>query len=494
MARGNHDPVASDLVDPPDPGDRIDMRPRLALFVGIAAMALLPTAVTGTNLAFPEIENSFPESSRSTLSWALSGYSIVIAAFTLLGGELTDRIAGRRVFRVGLSIFLVASLVTAFAPGAGVLIAGRCLQGIGGALVVPSSLLVVTRAWPIDRRAFAVGIWTAAFPIGSALAPTMTAVVLEVASWRWVFGVTAVLALVVLVIESTLLPDPDRARRPISAAPGPKAHFVHPDYLGTAMGTGAVGLLALGIVQGPSWGWGSPRIVGILLAAAALVPAFIRRSRTHPRPLVDLDLFGIKTYAVASISNVLISIAGMSVWLIWPLLMANQWGYSQIRVGLAITPTPALCSVVAVYAAKLAPRIGFRQILLSGMALLLVANLWFVWRIDNEPDFLGAMLPGLVLYGVAMGLTFAPINAAALDGVPPETYGQANAAFNTGRFLAGAIGIAAVVAALGDTSTDPLSGYDRAFLLLAMTSAAGFVLLAATWPRGPLPVVVRQRA
>lgn len=451
----------------------------VALVVAVAAMALLPVGVTGTNLAFPEIEAGFGGASRATLSWALSGYSIVIAAFTLLGGQLTDRFDGRRMFRIGLIVFAAASLLAGWAPTVGLLIAGRCLQGIGGALLVSSSLLVATTGWPRERHTFVIGVWTAAFPIGSALAPSVTAGILEIASWRWIFLTTALLALVVLAVEVVALPK--AARDPSDAvAAGP---FEHPDYLGIVVGTGAVGLAALGIVQGPNWGWTSVRIVAALLVAAALVPVFILRSKRHPRPLLDLELFSIRTFWLANVANVFVSVAGMSVWLIWPLLMINQWGYSQITVGLAITPTPFLAGLGAVVSARIAERTGYRGILLLGMSVIIAANLWFVATLETEPNFVGAMLPGLLLYGIGMGLTFSPINAAALSDVPFERYAQGNAAFSTGRFLAGAIGIAAVVAALGEPGSDPLAGYDRAFAMLALVSAAGFALLALGWPR-----------
>ena len=448
-------------------------------------MALLPVGVTGTNLAFPEIEAGFDGASRATLSWALSGYSIVIAAFTLLGGQLTDRFDGRRMFRIGLVVFAAASLLAGWAPTVGLLIAGRCLQGIGGALLVSSSLLVATTGWPRERHTFVIGIWTAAFPIGSALAPSITAAILELASWRWIFLTTAMLAIVVLVADLIALPPATGGR----SAETDDVPFEHPDYLGIVVGTGAVGLAALGIVQGPSWGWGSARILVVLFAAAALVPIFIIRSRRHPRPLLDLDLFQVRTFWLANVANVFVSVAGMSVWLIWPLLMINQWGYSQITVGLAITPTPFLAGLGAVVSARIAERIGYRVRRVLGLAFIVAPNVWVGATLEAEPNFVGAMLPGLLLYGIGMGLTFSPINAAALSEIPFERYAQGNAAFSTGRFLAGAIGIAAVVAALGEPGSDPLAGYDRAFLMLALVSAAGLVLLAVGWPRRSVAAV-----
>ncbi|MGI9623065.1 MAG: MFS transporter [Acidimicrobiales bacterium] len=450
----------------------------LALVLGFSAMALLPVGVTGANLAFPEIEAEFDDASRATLSWALSGYSITIAAFTLLGGHLADRFTASRMFRVGLTVFVAASLVAAAAPSAAVLIAGRCLQGMGGAFLVSSSLLVVTHAWPRAKHVLVIGVWTAAFPIGAAIAPALTAMVLEVADWRWIFVLTAALGTGIVVGHVFFLPaTPGRTSSDQAVA--------HPDYVGIIIGTLAVGLIALGIVQGPTWGWTSWRVLGALATGVALIPVFIWRSKRHSNPLVDMELFRIRTYSLASVSNLFISIAGMSVWLLWPLLMANEWGFSQIEVGLALTPTPLLAGAGSLVTAKIAGRHGYRVVLLVGLALLVAANLWFFATLEPDPNFVGAMLPGMLLYGVGMGLCFAPINAAALVDVDPGQYSEANAAFSTGRFLAAAIGIATVVAALGEAGSDPFAGFDRAFLILGGLSLAGFITLAIGWPRKP---------
>lgn len=466
---------------------RDDRRPRRAFVASLGAMALLPVAVTGTNLAFPAIESDFAETSRTVLSWSLSGYSIVIAAFTLLGGQLSDRYDAKRIFVVGLAIFAAASLVAAIAPNAGVLIAGRSLQGAGGALIVPSSLLLVTTQWPVARRTFVIGVWTAAFPIGSAVAPSATAVILEFASWRWVFAFTALIAAGVGVLAHPIrIPaEPDESDV------DPAGRRPRPDIAGIVIGTTAVGLLALGIVEGPTWGWLSWRVLTALAVALAMVPLFIHRSLHHPNPLIDLRLFELRTYAVASGANVFISISGMSVWLIWPLFMTNEWGYSQIAVGLAITPTPLLAGSVAIMSTRWSSGHGYRALLVSGSLILVAANVWYLTMLGSEPAYTTEMLPGLVMYGVGMGLTFAPINAAALADVAPSQYGQANAGFSTGRFLSGAIGVAGVIAALGERDAgDPLAGYDRGFAVLAVVALLAAVLLIVAWPtRDTAPAV-----
>lgn len=454
---------------------RFDHR-AMALTLGVVAMAILPVGVTGTNIAFPQIEEDFSDASRATLSWALSGYSITLAAFTLVGGKLTDRFTGDRMYRIGFSVFIVGGLIAAGSPSAAVLIAGRCTQGVGGALLVSSSLLIVTSSWPREKHAVAIGIWAAAFPVGSAVAPALTAAVLEVSSWRWVFILTSVLGLATLVVYSAFFTKERRNSQPTTSA-------VNVDYVGIVIGTAAVGLLALGIVQGPAWGWTSWRVLATLAVAALLIPVFIVRSTHHPNPLVDLKLFKIRTYGLASSANLFISMAGMSVWLLWPLLMTREWGYSPLKVGLALTPTPLIAGPLSMLTARFTGRTGYRTILLIGLACLAVANVWFFFALGPEAEFLTAMLPGMLLYGIGMGLCFAPINAAALIDVDPTKYSEANAAFNTGRFLAAALGIASVVAAIGEVGSDPFAGFDRAYALLFCLSVIGFVLIAVGWPR-----------
>lgn len=452
----------------------------MAFAASIGAMTLMPLAVTGTNLAFPEIEATFADTSRSVLSWALSGYSIVIAAFTLLGGQLTDRWDAKRSFLAGLAVFAAASLIAAVAPTPTWLIAGRSAQGIGGALIVPASLLLAVSEFAPVRRPLVIAVWTAAFPIGSALAPTLTAVVLQIGSWRWVFLVMAITSVVIGAVIASLPVRLDDGRRHDGEEAAAKAR---PDVLGIVLGTGAVALIALAIVQGPSWGWLDARTVLVGTFGVALLPVFVRRSLRHPRPLMDLRLFELRTYSVATTANVFISMAGTAVWLIWPLVMTNQWGYSQLRVGLAISITPALAGSISVLSAKWAQANGYRWLLIPGSVFLLTANLWYLIALGPEPDYLSTMLPGLVLYGVGMGLTFAPVNAAALLEVPSTKYGQANAGFSTVRFLASALGIAAVIAAIGEAGDDAFAGYDRAFAVLAIVSAAALVLVATAWPR-----------
>jgi hypothetical protein len=250
------------------------------------------------------------------------------------------------------------------------------------------------------------------------------------------------------------------------------------------LGTVSVALLAVGIVQGRSWGWTSWAILGCLAGAAVLVPLFIARCRRHARPFLPTHLFEVPTFRVANTTNVAISMIGMSVWLVWPLMLGGLWGYDALHIGLGMTPTPLIGGAVSILVARWCQVHGFRAVLIVGGAALVGAMWWFYAHTAVEPDYWTAMFPGLVLMGIGMGCTFAPLNAAALVDLPRGDLPQGNATFSTGRFLSGAIGIALVVAMLGEPAEeDPLAAFDRAYLLLFALSVVALIALAALWPR-----------
>lgn len=470
------DGVTTDALGSSTSTDALPRGAKLGLTVAVLAMTVLPYTVTGMNLAIPEIQEEF-DSSLAALSWTLSGYSIVLASFTMLGGSLSTRFGNRRMFVVGVVFFTLGSLLCIVAPGTVVLIAARVVQALGGALVVPSSVSVALAGWPDHRRVTAMGIWTAAFPIGSSVAPVAAALLLDAGSWRLIFVPPMVAGIVVLVMVP-MVPN-DRV-----GGDGLRASTPLPDLGGMALGTVSVALLAVGIVQGRSWGWTSWAILGCLAGAAVLVPLFIVRCRRHARPFLPMHLFSVPTFRVANVTNVLISMIGMSVWLVWPLMLGGLWGYDALHIGLAMTPTPLIGGTVSILVARWCQVHGFRTVLIVGGAALVAAMWWFYSHTTVEPDYWTAMFPGLVLMGIGMGCTFAPLNAAALVDLPRGDLPQGNATFSTGRFLSGAIGIALVVAMLGEPSEeDPLAAFDRAYFLLFVVSVVALIALVVLWPR-----------
>ncbi len=352
---------------------------------------------------------------------------------------------------------------------------GRTLQGIGAAIFAPASLAMVLGVFPQSKHALTIGIWAAAVPIGSALSPTIASFILEIADWRWMFAIQGLGA--ILVIAAIL---------PLGQTVRVQKSFENKsvDYWGIPIGSASIGFLALGIVQGPRWGWMSWETILAFAAALLLFPLFIYRNKDQVIPLVDFKLFTIPTFTTANIVSLGVSLVGSSVWLLWPIHLASVWEYSQIQIGLAITPTPLLAGIVSIGTGWWVQTYGYRGTLLIGTGILALANMWFIFFYGSDVHYWGRMFPGLVLYGLAMGLTFAPLNSAALADVPENVYGRANATFLTGRAICSAIGIAILVAIIGDsTGIEALPAFRKAFIFLSGLSIVSFCVVASIWPK-----------
>ncbi len=444
------------------------------LAISVVAMILLPAALTGTTIAFPEIELNLG-SNRATLSWILSGYSITTAAFTLLGGQLSDRLGSRVMFVRGVFLFFFGSVLCTASPNVGLLIAGRTIQGVGAAIYAPASLAMVLRRFDRNNHPMAIGIWAASVPIGSALSPTIASFILEIADWRWMFAVQAIGAISVL-LAIAFFKEKERSEDSVVRYPV--------DFWGIPIGTAAIGFLALGIVQGPRWGWVSWDTILAFTASLILFPLFMHRNKDQAMPLVDFTLFSIPTFRTANVVSLGVSLVGSSVWLLWPIHLATVWEYSQIQIGLAITPTPLLAGLVSIGTGRWVQTYGYRGILSAGTALLVLGNIWFIFFYGSDVHYWARMFPGLVLYGLAMGLTFAPLNSAALADVPEKVYGRANATFLTGRAMCSAIGIAILVAIIGDSvGRGALPAFKNAFIFLTGVAAVSLLLVLAIWPK-----------
>ena len=452
--------------------------PRVAIIgltTSMLGMAALPFAVTGTNLAIPLIKQDF-NSSLAALSWALSGYSIILAALTMLGGALSARIGTLRAFQLGVTIFAVASAVCVFAPNTAILIAGRVLQGIGGAFVVPASVAVALVGWPEDRRAFAMGVWTGAFPIGSTTAPIISSALITGGQWRLIFAVPLLLTVIALGLTVFI-----RGHAQLEA--GSNAPTGVPDIVGMIAGTLSTGLIALGLVEGNTWGWNDPKTLGAFVIAGVMVPVLIVRSGRHPRPFLPISLFRVPTFRIANIANISVSMVGMAVWLLWPLVLGGLWKYDAWGIGLAMSPTPVLGGAGAFLSAQLVAKFGYRQLLTTGAVALVAATAWFTFMTQEEPQYWSHMFPGLILTGIGMGLLFSFLNAAALVDLQREDFPAGNATFNTGRFLSGAIGIAAVVAMIGAGGDHPVDPFRRAYAFLFVMGIVAFLAIVVLWPR-----------
>jgi MFS family permease len=308
--------------------------------------------------------------------------------------------------------------------------------------------------------------------LGAATAPTVTAGILQVSSWRVVFLAAVPIAMIAFFAGQRIL-NPGV----VVEDPGPL------DVVGAAAGTGAIGGLTFVIVQGRVWGWTDSRIVVISLITVISAVVFVRSSRTHSEPLLDFDLLRIPSFTWATASSALLSMSTSATWFLYPLFMTDAWGYSILQVGLAMTPGPAILVVLAPFAGRLADMYGFRRLMILGSLLATLGTAWMAWRLDPNETYVRAFLPGTLGIGTGMALMLGPANAAALSNVPSAQLGAANAGYNTARMTTSALGVAITAAIIGDTAIgDRLDAFALSWWSMVAVMATAPLLLFFGYP------------
>jgi EmrB/QacA subfamily drug resistance transporter len=409
----------------------------------VLAIASLGSAVafvdaTIVNIAFPDMARSFKGTSVSNLSWVLSAYNIVFAAFLVAAGRIADLLGRRRLFVFGLELFTFASLLCALAPSANALIAFRVLQALGAACLVPSSLALVLNAFPPERRSHGVALLSAAGAAAAGLGPSLGGVLVAVANWRLVFLVNIPIGIAAVVLAKRRLVE--------SRTPGRRRM---PDIAGAALFALAIASLVLGIVKGQDWGWLSAPTIVSFAVAIAVGAVFLWRCTWHRSPIIDLGLLRIRTFSTANAMTVVGAAGFYGYTLANVLFLTGVWRYTVLQAGLAVTIGPFVAVAVAVPASRLVERVGHRPVLVFGGLLWGGAVLWFVERAGLRPDFLGVWLPGMVLLGIGAGALFPNLSGAAVASAPGESYATATGMNAVARQVGAALGIAIVVAILG---------------------------------------------
>jgi EmrB/QacA subfamily drug resistance transporter len=439
--------------------------------------------VTIVNIAFPDIETSFAGSSLAGLSWILNAYNIVFAALLVPAGRLSDRLGRRRMFFIGVSTFLAASVVCGLAPSVGVLVAARAVQAAGAAILVPTSLALLLPEFPLEQRATATALWGATGAVAAATGPSLGGVLVDAASWRWVFFVNLAIGLPALLAARHVLVHETRDEHP-----GPL-----PDAVGVALLVGGVGLLSLGIVKGEDWGWGGGRVIGSLVAAGLLLVAFVVRSGRHPAPVVELGLLRVRSFAVANIGVFLFALGFYALLLANILFLTSVWGWSVLRAGVAVTPGPLMAAISATIGGRLADRFGQRVIALPGGLAFAAGCVVFALSTGATPHYAREYLPATLLTGTGVGLSFAAWGSAAVAELPHSRFATGSAISSTSRQIGAVLGIAVLVAVLGTPArADALSTFHTAWVLMAIPSAiAGLLALALGRVRARDPEATR---
>jgi NTE family protein len=435
-----------------------------------AVMAFLDATIV--NIAFPAIERDFHGTPLSSLSWVLNAYNVVIAAALVPAGRLGDRLGRRRMFSLGVGIFTVASAACAAAPSVWLLVAARVAQGLGAALLLPASLALLLPAFPPERRQAASGLWGAVAAAATGIGPTLGGVLIQWASWRWVFLVNLpVGALAMVAIPRVLREEKGDVK-------------TRPDILGASLLAVAFGTLSLALVKGHEWGWTSGRVIAAFGVALVAVAGSAIHAPRHPGPVLDPALLRLRSVAAANAGTVLFATAFFATTLNNVLFLTGAWGWSVLHAGLAITPSPLIGAAVAGPAGRLADRYGPAPVIVPG-ALVYVAGVLMLHQLaPHGPDFWGHWLPGAAVVGVGVGLTFPTLGGAAMRDVPDGSFGVATALNSTARQLGAVLGVSLLVVVLSGSLRDPVAGAQHGWVLAAAAAAlCGAVALALPRPR-----------
>jgi EmrB/QacA subfamily drug resistance transporter len=431
--------------------------------LAVTSIALFAVYLDTTVLfvAFPSIEATFPSVSSATLSWTLNAYTVVFGALLVPAGQLADRLGRKRIFLAGTVVFTAGSVLCGVAPTVGLLVAARVLQSVGAAMSVPSSLALVLTAMPREKRAIAASIWGAVGALSAAIGPALGSAIVESAGWRWAFLLNLPVGVAAFVL----------GRRRLVESRGDGTH-ARPDVLGIALLVAGLGLLALGIVQGPAWGWTSAQTFGALLGAVVLLAGFGLASRVAAAPVIDFSLFRDRNYQLANAAMLVFSVAFNVMFLGYVFFLTRVWGYSILKAGLAVTPGPLMVIPVALFAGRLAARRGHRGAIAVGGLVYALGGVLLL-RAPMSPDYLGSWLPAALVSGVGVGLVFPSLSGAAVHGLPPARFGLGSAVSQAIRQIGGVLGVATIIALLAHRPG--FAGFQSVFAVLV----GGGVIVAA---------------
>lgn len=448
------------------PADSTD-RPLIAVAVLASFVAFLDGSVV--NLALPAIARDFG-GGLALQQWVLDSYLLTLGALILVAGAISDQFGRLTVLRMGLAVFAVSSVLCALAPSGWVLVAARCLQGVGAAFLVPSSLAMINARFSGAAQARAIGTWTAWTGTAFVIGPLLGGLLVDALNWRWIFGVNIV-PLAITLYLTTRLP------RDEFATPTDRQRI---DVVGAVLN--AVGLTGAvyALIEGQRLGFSDPAVVGALTVGLACLIAFPLWERRTPHPMMPLDIFGSRNFAVGNVATVFLY-AGLSLgMLVVGLFLQETAGLSATEAGLAMLPVPVLSFFLARRFGTLAGIHGPRLFMAVGP--LIAAAGYLLMASAAEPfNFWTQMFPGLVIFGLGLSVTVSPLTAAILAAVDPAQSGIGSAINNAVSRIAGLIGVAfaGVIVALGERSDgNGVSTIDFGGLRQGVLVTAGLFALA----------------
>ncbi|MDQ0405220.1 MFS transporter [Streptomyces sp. NBC_01723] len=439
-----------------------------------SSMALLDSTVV--NVALPRIGRDL-DADLAALQWTVNAYMVTLAGLILLGGALGDRFGRRRIFVIGVLWFAGASLLCGVAPNAGVLIAARALQGIGGALLTPGSLALIQASFHADDRGRAVGLWSGFGGVGAAVGPFLGGWLVDGAGWRWIFLLNVPLALLCAPIALRHVPESSDQRA--------HARF---DVLGAVLGAAALALLTYALIEarGASWAVALSAVAGVAVAVAFVVVEGRRAD-----PMMPLDVFASRQFTAINVVTLCVYAALGGFFFLAALQLQVVVGWSALAAGTALLPTTVLMLLLSARSGELSERLGPRLQLTVG-PLLCAAGMVLMLRVGPGASYLTDVLPALVVLGLGMVTLVAPLTASVLAAVETARAGLASGINNAAARAAGLVAVAALplLTGMGEDAYRSARAFDDAFgpamLICAGVLVAGSAI-AFTTVRRPAP-------
>jgi len=448
-----------------------------ATVLGSGIAFLDSTVVT---VALPHIGEDL-DTTVGGLQWVLNGYLVTLSSLILLGGSFGDLFGRKRVFQVGVVIFALASVMCALAPTDGALVLGRVAQGIGGALLTPASLAILEASFRQEDRPRAIGAWSGLSGVASAVGPFVGGWLVDAASWRWIFLLNLPLAVVVVGITARHVPesfDP-RADRRI-------------DWAGAVLVAASLGSLSWGLISAGDRGWGAPAVVFSLVTGVVAMAAFVVVEARSKHPMLPLDIFRSAQFRAANLVTISVYAALGGVFFLLTLQLQQVLGYSALEAGAASLPITLLMLTLSARSGQLAARIGPRLQMTVG-PLLVAVGILLMARIEPGVSYWAAVLPAVVVMGLGLATTVAPLTSTALGSVDDRHAGVASGVNTTVSRAAQLAAVAVLPVAVGLTGDDFLrpavfaDGFRTAMLIMSVVAGVGGVIAWAT-VRNPEPV------
>jgi len=445
-------------------------RQRLTLLAAILGSGVAAIDGSIVNVALPAIERDLG-GGLTGQQWVSNAYLLALASLILLGGSLGDIYGERRVFAIGIAAFGVLSLACAVAPTIETLIAARALQGAAGALVTPSSLAIIVGAFAPKERGAAIGSWTAWGGIAAIVGPLAGGWIVDQVSWRWIFALNVPLVIVTLVLILAAVP------------PAPVRSGRHVDIVGASLCALGLGGIVFGLIEQPHYGWGSPVIYVPLSAGLVLFAAFILYERRAREPMLELELFTHRNFAVGNVETFTMY-AGVGILFFFLVIFLQQVaGYTALESGLATLPVTVVVFLLSRRFGALADRHGPR-LFMGGGPLVAAAGILVLLRAGLHTSYLTDVLPAMLVFALGLAMTVAPLTATVLADADEGDAGIASAINNAVARVASLIGVSllGVVVAktlVGDTfaaNEESVRAFHQVVGICAALVAAGGVV------------------